>query len=595
MSATVDGFDTRDEETLATTERSNRAASRTRRILTAVALCCIVLLPLAVVWIQPHAVLGGDWSHSLWMTAYIADYLRIYHHPPNVFATPESLGIAYPVFYGVLLYRLVGGLAILTDPSIGLRMLMTFLFATQTFAVYRAARALRAGRGIALLLCLATAASTYGLTNVYNRGDVAEQAGLLLLGTAVSGWFWSLPSSDLLESWFVRALIAASLTFLGGTHVVTLILGAGAFGVIGMLTLLVDRRRKTVITLGIAATGTTLGALIFFSEFASIGAQLRLTPGFGASPASIFADRIDAPFARFAPFPLDPQSVLRGLDQVSTPYLEAPIDYALLLFAAAVLVLRRDRLAIAFGALALALAAISVWPWVWTSLPHPLHVAGFAYRLTAYVNLFSLCAAFCVLWRLPTESRRMTRTSLPWIAGTLAVVACLIKLSHGYASMSDPSRLQVQLSPHDGAALAGVDATFTTIPRTGATAPPHVSPAGIAMFELGAPAPQRYVADSHGFIFTRILVLPWNDVIVDGRRITDSRKLVWTDYNYYGLRLRPRSEHLIETSFSLPPAVDRVIRLAEYALTLESIGTVVLGALVLRRRSERRREHNLRG
>jgi hypothetical protein len=121
---------------------------------------------------------------------------------------------------------------------------------------------------------------------------------------------------------------------------------------------------------------------------------------------------------------------------------------------------------------------------------------------------------------------------------------------------------------------------YTTIPRTGKPVPAHTDPPAIGMYQLGAPIPQPVVADRNGLVFTRILVFPWNAIIVDGKILPAHAKLAWRDWPYYGFRVAPRSRHLVQTTFILPPPVDRAIRLAEYALILELASTAALLAIV---------------
>jgi hypothetical protein len=106
------------------------------------------------------------------------------------------------------------------------------------------------------------------------------------------------------------------------------------------------------------------------------------------------------------------------------------------------------------------------------------------------------------------------------------------------------------------------------------------------MSSLGSPMPQQASANRDGVIYTRILVLPWNDISVDGRWIPEAEKLVWLNSPFYGVRAAPFSHHEIQTRFMLPALVERTIRVAEYVFLFE---LAVLIALFIAFARERRR------
>ncbi len=513
------------------------------------------------------------------MVGYICDYLHLYHHPPNVFDTTESLGIAFPVFYGVLFYRFLGLLALLLRPNGAIHCAIFLGVIAEVLAVYRAARAMRAPIGIALLCCAGVAGSTYQLTNLYNRGDLPEFFACCLLTTALASWFWSCAASGSLERWFCRAIIAGALTLMAGTHSITLALGGVTFFFVSGVTLLVERKRVDVLTYAVALIAFLVGAAISLSDYVLVAHQIRFVGGPYQFGFGMMTDRLDSPAARFSLFPYDPATLYNGVRQVSTPYLEAPIDYTLLLFAVGVLIVRRDVVPFVFVVLAVFVAAISVWPKFWDFVPGPFHFFQFTYRLTNYANAFSLAAALATLWRLPRQARRVAGTPVPWMLATLACTACLIKLNHAALFSHDEPAVRPISYYTDLGPIAETHTDYTTMPHSGPPAPDHPLPPPVAMAALGQPVPQRYTADRSGLLYTRILVLPWNKIVVDGDVLAEQFEVAWSNSPYYGVREPAGSTHVVNTYLQLPPVVDALIRLAEYALICE-IGAIAAFASV---------------
>jgi len=220
-------------------------------------------------------------------------------------------------------------------------------------------------------------------------------------------------------------------------------------------------------------------------------------------------------------------------------------------------------------AAALVVALISVSPRFWELAPGPFHFFQFTYRLTNYVNLLSLAAALNALRRLPDAQRRVGRSPLPWVLGTVAVLGCLIKLNHSTLFSHPDSNLRpIAYYMHLGP-ISSAYTNYVTMPQAGPPVPAHQDPPEIKMTTLGLPKAQSYTADRFGFIYTRILVLPWNQILVDGEPLPDALKVAWPNTPYYGVRERPGSTHLVDTYFALPKVVDGAIRLAEYAILVE--------------------------
>jgi hypothetical protein len=554
-----------------------------RRLLTCLALALIVTFPLSL-FLLLRAHFGADYDTHFWFVGYIAAYMRLHHHPPNVIQTGEYLGIAYPLFYATILYRIIGFISALSDTDIAIRVVIFAATIVQVLAGYRAVRALHGGRGLALLACAAISFSTYQLTNLYNRGDLAEFLGASFMFTALFAWFWSLARLSGLELWLARSIMMASLTIMCGTHSITTVLGGLTFGFVSGVTLLLDHRRSNLVSCALAALSFGCGALLIGVEYVLVTRNLHLASGPYPLGFALYSDRIDSPIARFSPIPLDPASLINGVVAVSTPYLEASIDYALLIFVVGVLIFRRSAAAMLFVISGLVLAVLSVWPRFWEIAPAPLHFMQFPYRLTNVENALTLSAALTVIWRLPQQTRRVARSPLPWIAVTLATFACGTKLIHGYSVYHTWPPVTIDFTNN----FLPRAFDYTLIPQTGPTVPPHAAPPAATFRAVGEPLAQHYVADPGGYVFTRILALPWNSVIVNGQALPQSKKLAWKDTPYYGFRGKPGLGYDVQTYLTVPLVVECVIRFIEYCVFLELAAALVLGVLLFRREFENR-------
>src|SRR5262245_43767029 len=99
-----------------------------------VALICA--LPLALLFV-PRQQFGTDWIASLWLTGYFGEFFKQHLAAPEVLHTVELAGIPYPVFYGFLLYPLLGMISSVTDAHAAIRLAVGAVFVLQAWQVLR--------------------------------------------------------------------------------------------------------------------------------------------------------------------------------------------------------------------------------------------------------------------------------------------------------------------------------------------------------------------------------------------------------------------------------------------------------------------------
>jgi len=533
------------------------------------ALLLITAFPLLLLGsVQAHFAI--DWTNMWWMSGYIGEFLKLYHHFPRVFQTTQYLGMAYPTLYGEQVFRIAGALSAITGPDLALRIVV---FAAAFFAVvlvYRATRILGGSRPLGLLAALTISCSTYSLTDLYNRGDLPEYIAIELVTGALAALFASLTVDDLRERWIYRLTIAGAWILVFGTHLISEAFGAIFFAAIVSIVLVRDHRKSVLVTVGCTVAGMVVGAL--WQVFAFV--QLH---GLMALPRTLtfYSDSIDSVLERFAPIPFDIRMLLPTAP-VSSPYLEAPLDYGLLAIVVAAMFFARSRTALATLAVGAVFLVFSVNAQVWRLVPSVLQFVQFGYRLVAYADISVLAAFFAMVWIAPRAMARVGRTPVPWAVATGVILLCAIKLTQG-AAVERPGPPPQGIVTYESlpSTFYGPAAYIVDVSKAPAS-PTLETPPLVPMQTVGTPATQSMVADKSGFVDTRILAFPWNVIVVDGKPIPSDRRLVWFGQPTYGIRLRPGSRHDISTYFAVPQAVEAGIRLAEVSLALDFAGIAVL-------------------
>ncbi len=139
-------------------------------------LCLLaILVPLSLL-VQPRAIFYPpfDWNNNLWLIAYFAEYFRHHLGMPTEVNLVSAAGMTMPLFYGYLLYPVLGFVAVFVGADLALRLGCLAVVALQFYALLSAGREVFRHRGLAYAAAVAVVWSTYALTDLYNRAAIAE-------------------------------------------------------------------------------------------------------------------------------------------------------------------------------------------------------------------------------------------------------------------------------------------------------------------------------------------------------------------------------------------------------------------------------------
>jgi hypothetical protein len=188
--------------------------------------------------LDPQVVFPGDWRNHLWMIGHYGEHFRQHGDMPTALNFSAGVGIAQPVFYGYLLYPLLGLLSSAVGANVALRLGVALLLVVQFVALISAGNRIFGLRRIAYFVGVSMAVATYSLTNLFNRGAIPEFFGVGFFVTAVA--------------WAVTAAVAVEANrqiFFGWLAVVFLVLALGAHPPTTVVA------SATVAALGLGAAG----------------------------------------------------------------------------------------------------------------------------------------------------------------------------------------------------------------------------------------------------------------------------------------------------------------------------------------------------
>jgi hypothetical protein len=517
-----------------------------------------------------------DWSNHQWAISYTAAFFRQHWTMPGAFHTVEIAGLAVPVFYGSLFTPVMGVLARVTSPELAIRIAVVALYAAQFRLVSKALGRVGAPRSVALGVACLVIWAIYPLTNLYNRGALPEWFATGLLVCALALLVLLCRADDTRQRRRHACALILALTLAAGTHPITALLGVPMFVALGAAfwwLLRADRARIRAIARAIAPWLGLAAICIAPWLYATLGYAGDLAIRRFVPDVVFFPDSIDAWSTRFSPLPLDPR-VAPGvpLTSVSSPYLDAQVNLALLIaFAAlAVVAIRAARGSTARRPLAVVLAttialfgvftAMSLVPATYAVAPGLGRLIQFAYRAITYENLALLAGVFLIAMAAPPFAAQLGR---PVVRAVLA--ACLALSAAGVAvkwehiaaaqqprAAGDPIHLPAQ---YYGAGDYATEARF---------APLDGEPAVARSFAVdgdrrfGLPGSLVVELAEPTWIATNVQSFAWNAIAIDGGRVaaadlrTANRLLV--------VRV-PAGRHVLTTRFA-PPAVWRVLRVA---------------------------------
>jgi len=418
-----------------------------------------VLAPL-VLLLDLHVDFLRDWPVHLWIIDYHRQYFREHGDLPTVVNTLQSIGMPQPVFYGCQLYPLLGVVSAVLGTPLALRLALATMLAIQFGAALGAGRRLLGHRGLAYTLAVAAIWSTYSLTNLYNRGALAEYFATGFYMTSLALGASAIAAQPGENRRYFGWLSGFFLLLAIGSHPPTAVLAGIFFVALGVVLALGARRSgwqwtsgdRGLIVVALVLGVSVLGAWIY--------ANLKLGPGMAITRSAegfqFLPEHSDTFWGRFGPLPYDARSMEDGIATQGAPYLETQISIVLLglLVWNLALCRRISRLGgVAADAarpqtaryilgLAIAwflfLAVFSISPWLAGHFRFLAPYIQFVYRLVTHCNaaLFvGVLASGAMVARQGGYLRFQRQTELVVAAAlTAAVLGLVLKLQHAAAT-----------------------------------------------------------------------------------------------------------------------------------------------------------------
>jgi hypothetical protein len=536
-----------------------------------------------------------DWANHEWAIGYYGEYFRQHWTMPFAYNTPQLVGMPDPVFYGTLLYPLLGLAGSVVAPGVVMRLAAVAVWLAQYLLVSHALVRLKAPRYVAHLVAILVSWAIYPLTNLYNRSAFTEFIATALLGCALSLLFLLIETDDPRRRRRYASGLFFSLVLAAGSHPITAVYGGALFLVLAILffvALRTDLPRRAAIlratwapvAAGVLCLLPWLLAVVWFDD--GLHVRHEWDDAGGLPKIAFFFDSLDHWVTRFWPLPWD-RRVTPGvsLDQVSTPYLDAQINVPLLivflaLAAIALPIWRRSRdrslvtAIVAPAILFVFFTWLSLSPASYALLPAPARMIQFAYRNVTYLNLSLLLGVFMVVMALG----RVSGPDGPWRRPALVAifVACLllstagvlIKGRHILAMQghgSSPNWTFGEAERRKLVNLYGHYYGWSAYSTSRLTTPWNANdgvPSVVGNFEVdpdldfGRASPLRLELATSTWVQTNALVFPWTGITVDGVVVP---RAALRAHLHKAVVLVPQGSHTLGVTFE-PDATWRVLR-----------------------------------
>jgi len=527
-----------------------------------------------------------DWTNHEWAIGYFGEYIRNNHAIPYVINTSGLGGLAHPVFYGNLMYPLLGMLASVLAPGVVIRIAAIAVFVAQYRLVSLALVRMQAPLYFARIVGCLVIWATYPLTNFYNRSALTEFFATTLLVCALGCLVLLFHADEARQRRYYAAGAMFSLTMAAGSHPITAMYAGPVFAALVPVfwwLLRHDRPRRRAILKSLAPWLAAAGVCILPWYLAAHRFAEDLLIRNTAREVSVL--RWDTVQARFFPIPWD-SAVTPGvsLDDIVTPYLDAQFSLSLLVvfitvgaLAIAMAFRRKWSPTVAFAigtvffvvflTLSLSVRAYHVFPAIAVMIQY-------AYRAITYINLSLLLGILLTVMALRSlgdvDIRR--RLEHPLIAAAavtallLAATGVFVKWGHIAAIKKHESSRHWVLTapereklidlpaPYYGPYDYATDKLFAQVP---ASEEPKVIPQRFAVAShrwFGHTRPMKLVLAEPTWVMTNILVFPWSKIELDGAEVKDVR----THWGKLTV-LVPAGEHRLTTHFR-PPLLFRILR-----------------------------------
>lgn len=542
--------------------------------LMAVAVPCLPLIPFdGIMW-----DFWQEWGpFHLLVTDYFSETFRQRMEFPVWLNTERFAGMAHPVFYGTLLYPVLGAIGSATGGAVAIRLLAGAVFMAQFALVASAVARLGGGRFMGFTAACLVIWAAYPLTNLYNRSAVTEFFGTAFFTCAISAWFLFIKSGQ----WRWLNLAVFFFAAMAGAHPITSLFAASVFWWVFILSFLPPSNLPFFRGLWKAA-GSALACILCLAPWLYAVHDLGGALDIANRESLIYYFTFDSLKSRLMPFPFDARSISGAVNAIRVPHWDTQLNVPLLgLFAAtAVFAFRSSRrekwtsLSIVSSVSMLSFAFflwISVNPHSQSFTPDVFNMVQYASRLVSFQNVSLLCGFFFLLFLAngsqPAEAELKADAPSNWPGVSLMIfllavsaAGMAVKLSHAMEIMAAPQSRATGEDIVQASLLYPIDYTTPSLYRKltdGEAAGMKKSTFNVKTDRsFGELENVALTLDRPGWVMTNLVPFPWNTIYVDGRPVAagDLRTRDWRL-----VFMAPAGNHIISAGFS-PPTVWTLMR-----------------------------------
>jgi hypothetical protein len=519
----------------------------------------IAIIAPATLLISSSNIGMGEYPFNVWFLAYNGEYFKQHDNFPVTYQSFDHVGVAAPLLYGCILFRVGGLLSWAFGCHIAFRIIVLLCFASVYFGVRHGCRKLGATEVLSTLIACSMCWTIYPLTNLYTRCAFSEFVAASMLTCSCCLWtaffFRPRPSGNL-----YTALTAGFFQVIAmGTHPITGMFSIPIVVVIYSLHWIVHvpdrpsflRMHWQVLISGVLACLVLASWLFAYFE---IGKNTYITLTMNGL-WNVEIDTTTAIYNRLFPIPMNPGRLNPGIPY-NTDHLDLQINLPLLSIALVLSVGAcrhsswQDRFRLIGGLFPIVLLAgiafvVSVYPHSKNKeLPSIFWKAQLNYRYINVINLSILIALFVTLsfrhsksCLLRSESATIVRCLLLLI-GVWAATNLILKIKDSsiilfpYTTPNENDELRYQewlLTCGPKHAFSDYNALNFAEELTNK----ETENFALRDFQIGTGTefgdalPLHVTAKSDGYIGTQALPLQWSEFWVDGKRIPTEQLRIW--------------------------------------------------------------------
>ncbi len=515
-----------------------------------------VLLPLSLLF-NSKAIFypPTDWNNNLYIIGYLGASFSDHFSFPAVINASNAVGAAIPMFYGYLMYPFLGMISAFVGADLALRVGCFIMLSFQFYGLISGAKAVLKHSNLAFAIAITVTWGTYSLTNLYNRASITEYFATGFMMATISFVFAAAEQQKISGKLYFIWMAAVAAIFSLGIHPPTTFVEGLYFSALGLILIAVWVSKRPVIQLPYFIYSTIVSSLTFLMVSPWLYATLKIGPKLvqWAHPGVIifYPDRSDTFIKRFSPLPFDWLSTQQGSVNVSTPYLEAPIDFGLLIIVlflfwlvikaknnrsySRILLIRSAPLIVVFSVLwCVFISTISL------SRPFASHFLSlntyiqFAYRLVSHINAAFLVTLFSLALinknKGLLQARRHTLDIIASICITLAALSLYIKLPHAFIIRTEQNTPEYTLNGDRSTlamkgitGLAGMYATkdIKIIEQNNLNKSTAIEfPVGNKTTNFGEVSDVKIHLDKPNWVITNVISFPYSRIWANDKRLS---------------------------------------------------------------------------